>query len=84
MSGDLATLTSVPGVGKKTAQKIVLELKGQLVEAGEASPIDKEVLEALQGLGYTASQARAVVKQLPPDVTDPSDRIRLALKFLSV
>lgn len=84
MSGDLATLTSVPGVGKKTAQKIVLELKGQLVEPSGSSPLDKEVLEALQGLGYTANQARDVVKQLPADVTDASDRIRLALKFLSV
>lgn len=83
MSGDLDTLTSVPGVGKKTAQKIILELKGQLVESGGASPADQEVTQALQGLGYTAAQAREVVKQLSPELSTTSDRIREALRWLA-
>jgi Holliday junction DNA helicase RuvA len=83
MSGDLDLLTSVPGVGKKTAQKIVLELKGQLVELSESSPTDQEVIQALQGLGYSIAQAREVVKQLSPDLVSTSDRIREALRWLA-
>lgn len=83
MAGDLETLTSVPGVGKKTAQKIILELKGQLVELAGSSPMDQEVIQALQGLGYTAVQAREVVKQLSPELTNTSDRIREALRWLA-
>jgi Holliday junction DNA helicase RuvA len=83
MSGDLAMLTSVPGVGKKTAQKIILELKGQLVELAESSPMDQEVIQALQGLGYTVAQAREAVKLLSPDLTNTSDRVREALRSLA-
>lgn len=83
MSGDLDLLTSVPGVGKKTAQKIILELKGQLVELADSSPTDQEVIQALQGLGYSVAQAREVVKQLSPELTSTSDRIREALRWLA-
>lgn len=83
MSGDLTTLTSVPGVGTKTAQKIVLELKGQLVEADGASGPDRDVIEGLISLGYSTSQARDAIKQLDPSVTDTSERVRDALRFLS-
>lgn len=83
MSGDLALLTSVPGVGTKTAQKIVLELKGQLVDAPEESMEDRDVIEALMSLGYSASQARGAVKGVDASVTDTSERIRRALKNLS-
>ncbi len=83
MSGDLDTLTSVPGVGKKTAQKIILELKGQLVELANASPVDQEVIQALQGLGYSAQQAREAVKELSPDSESTSDRVREALRWLA-
>lgn len=83
MAGDLETLTSVPGVGKKTAQKIILELKGQLVESEEAGTEDKEVVEALQSLGYPAQRAREALKGVPQELKDPSERIRLALRFLS-
>lgn len=80
MSGDLAMLTSVPGVGKKTAQKIILELKGQLVDTDDASP-DNEVVDALVGLGYSAQQARDVLKHVT--AKEPSDKIREALKYLA-
>lgn len=83
MSGDLDALTSVPGVGKKTAQKIILELKGQLVDSSTASPIDQEVLQALQGLGYPVAQAREAVKALSPELATTSDRIREALRSLA-
>lgn len=83
MAGDLTTLTSTPGVGTKTAQKIVLELKGQLVEDESASGPDREFVDGLISLGYSASQARETLKHVDPSVTDPSARIREALRLLS-
>lgn len=81
MSGDLVTLTSVPGVGKKTAQKIILELKGQLVEADGTTPIDSDVLDALVGLGYSTQQAKEALKHVK--AIDPGERIKEALKLLA-
>src|SRR6185369_15802896 len=77
MSGDLATLTSVPGVGKKTAQKIILELKGQLVEADGSSGEDSDVLDALVGLGYTAQQAKDVLKHVKTRIRASASSRRL-------
>lgn len=82
MSGDLEGMTSVPGVGKKTAQKIILELKGQLVESAEASGEDAEVIQALQALGYPLAHARDAVKMLAVTTKGTSDRVREALKIL--
>lgn len=81
MSGDLAMLTSVPGVGKKTAQKIVLELKGQLVDPETGSSVDLDVIDALVGLGYSAQQSKDILKLVK--ATDPSEKIREALRYLS-
>jgi len=81
MSGDLAMLTSVPGVGKKTAQKIILELKGQLVDPDTGNSADHDVIDALVGLGYTAQQTKEVLKLVK--ATDPSEKIREALRYLS-
>lgn len=82
MAGDLELLTSVPGVGKKTAQKIVLELKGQLVDSADVSVEDQEVTQALQSLGYSAVQARDALKGMSVEVKGTSDRVREALRFL--
>ncbi len=83
MSGDVDTLTSVPGVGKKTAQKIVLELRGQLADDGEIEGEDGEVISALQSLGYSAIDARAALKRVDAAIVGVSDRLREALKQLS-
>ncbi len=83
MSGDLDTLTSVAGVGKKTAQKIVLDLSGQLAEEGVADGEDAETLKALQALGYSLSDARNGLKKVGPEVKGVSDRLRAALQQLS-
>lgn len=82
MKGDLAFLTDIPGVGKKTAQKIILELKGALVEdTGRPVGFDIDAVEGLVGLGYTRRQAEDVVAGLEAETTE--DRIRAALKILS-
>jgi holliday junction DNA helicase RuvA len=80
MAGDLGTLTSVSGVGTKIAQKVILELKGQLVEAGSATGPDREAVEALVSLGYSMNQAKEALKGVPQEVEDISARVREALR----
>jgi Holliday junction DNA helicase RuvA len=86
-SQDAARLTKVPGVGKKTAERLVLELRDRLPMAvsavrTDASPTGGDVVNALLGLGYNEREAASAVKQLPPDLTI-ADAIRQALKLLS-
>lgn len=86
-SQDAARLTKVPGVGKKTAERLVLELRDRLPMAvsaarTDASPSGGDVVNALLGLGYNEREAAAAVKQLPADLTI-ADAIRQALKLLS-
>ncbi len=83
MQGNLGFLTSLSGVGTKTAQKIILELKGQLVDEAGVGSEDGEVLQALVGLGYSANQVREALRSMPAEVTEMSERIRTALKFLA-
>lgn len=81
MSGDLTQLTSVPGVGKKTAQKIILELKGQLVDEETSGGVDTDVLDALVGLGYSTAQVKDVLKHVT--ATDAAERVKEALRYLA-
>lgn len=81
-----ALISRVPGVGKRTAEKIVLELKGKVKAtstgvAGIASMVDAdmEVVEALIALGYSVVESQRAVQGLPKDVTGTEDRLRLAL-----
>lgn len=65
-SGDLARLTRVPGIGKKTAERMVLELRDKLAEWGApptvaASPLEQDVLSALVNLGYSRPAAEKAV-----------------------
>lgn len=83
---DPSILTSVSGVGKKTAERVIIELQNKVTdtdihEAGGALA-DQEAIEALTALGYSVSQARDALKALPKDVTDISTRIRMALQSL--
>lgn len=82
-------LTQVPGIGKKTAERLCLELKGKLapdlgITGGKPQAIEasSEVLQALLALGYSEKEALLALKQIPPD-TSVSDGIRLGLKYLS-
>lgn len=82
-------LTKIPGVGKKTAERLLLELQGKFVATTEGAvqgsavtSIGNDVANALQALGYNAKEADWAVKQLPKEV-GVSDGIRQALKLLS-
>jgi Holliday junction DNA helicase RuvA len=85
-------LTQVPGIGKKTAERLLLELKGKLgpdlgigIDGSGSSSValaNSEVLQALLSLGYSEKEALFALKQIPPD-TSVSEGIRLGLKSLS-
>lgn len=81
-------LVKVPGIGKKTAERLLLELKGKLAPelgaapASIASEAQADVLQALVALGYSDKEAAAALKALPADV-GVTDGIRMALKALS-
>ncbi|HWR65965.1 MAG TPA: Holliday junction branch migration protein RuvA [Bellilinea sp.] len=82
--------TRVPGIGKKTGQKIVLYLQGKVGEAGEMREtlgildLDTEVLEALTGLGYSVIEAQTAIQSIPRDASkDVEARLRIALQFFN-
>jgi Holliday junction DNA helicase RuvA len=83
-----ARLVKVPGIGKKTAERLLLELKGKLAPdlgqpgAAISSDAQVDIVQALIALGYSEKDAAAALKQLPADV-GVSDGIKLALKSLS-
>ncbi len=87
-AGETSYLTKVSGIGRKIAEKIILELKdkmGRVGYAGEESIFSKEedVLKALRTLGYSYSEAREAIKQLPRDIESAENRVKEALKILS-
>ena len=85
---DSARLVKVPGIGKKTAERLLLELKGKLgpdlalPSAAALSDAQADITQALQALGYNDREAHAALKALPADV-GVSEGIKLALKALN-
>ncbi len=86
---DGARLTRVPGIGKKTAERLLLELKdklslapGAVAAGGGAVPAGNDALNALVALGYSDKEARAALGRLEPGLAVP-DAIRQALRLLS-
>lgn len=88
-SGSVAHLVKVSGIGKKTAEKIVLELKDKLggidtgaeMTAGMSS--DMDAIEALRALGYDADEAREALKKIDSSISDTGKKVKAALKMLS-
>jgi Holliday junction DNA helicase RuvA len=87
---NLEVLQKVPGIGKKLAGRLILELRGKLTAApngaaaaGPAPPADSDVLEALLGLGYAPADAQAALRSLPSGEQDLEQRIKLALQFFA-
>jgi Holliday junction DNA helicase RuvA len=87
--GDPQVLTKVSGIGKKTAERIVVELKNKIeITSGEEQTIypsevgDSAAIDALVGLGYSASEARDALKEVDKEITEVEERVRAALKLL--
>ena len=87
---EASRLTRVPGIGKKTAERLLLELKGKLGAElagagqpdGQPGPADTDVLRALLALGYSERETATVIRQLPAGI-DVSEGIRQALRHLA-
>ncbi|HFC8518421.1 TPA: Holliday junction branch migration protein RuvA [Neisseria weaveri] len=87
---DLKRLSAVPGIGKKTAERMVLELRGKLITANldaglfaQAVPNDEtdDIISTLLALGYSEREAKGAVKDIPAG-TEVGEGVRLALKNL--
>jgi len=84
-TSDVTALTRIPGIGKKTAERLLLELKGKLVETSAAPSAGQhasDVVNALVALGYSDKEALAAVKSVAPGVP-VAEAIRSALKALA-
>lgn len=86
-NSDTSYLTRVSGIGKKNAEKIVLELKDKLKVTTEDKALDTrsegDALEALVSLGYSERDAREALKKVSKDTEGASERVKNALKILS-
>lgn len=84
---DTSYLTKVSGIGKKNAEKIVLELRDKLVTTADDHSRDLrsegDAMEALLSLGYAERDAREALKKIPKEVTGTAERVKAALKNLS-
>ena len=84
-AGDTRALSTVPGVGRRTASRIVLELKGKLdLDFGRAAGggVDADLVEALTALGYRYTEAREAIARTGPEIPE-EERIRSALEYLA-
>jgi 3-methyladenine DNA glycosylase/8-oxoguanine DNA glycosylase len=83
---DFDALTKLSGVGRKTAEKIILELRDKMGELSHAEGVmfreEQDVLEALQSLGYSKTEVREALKNLPAETKGTNNRIKEALKTL--
>lgn len=86
--GETTYLTKVSGIGKKTAEKIIIELREKLgganfMEGGSGALKDEQdVLQALQSLGYSLREAREALQRIPKETEGTNNRIKEALKNL--
>lgn len=87
LNNNLDFLTSVPGIGKKTAERMCIELRDKLKDyEGETEVYtnenDKDVIDALIALGYAPSQVYQTLAKIPPETTDTQERIKKALLLI--
>ncbi len=84
-SGNTSYLTQVSGIGRKIAEKIVLELRDKVgvIESDKDLDQEAEAVLAMEALGYSNKEAREALKRVPVEVTDTSEKLKLALKNLN-
>ena len=88
-SGEAAVFTRIPGIGLKTAQRMLLDLKDRVGHLAVSSGVglgagpDRDVIEALMALGYSAAEAQSALRAIPKDVTSLDQRIVAALRQMA-
>ncbi len=88
VQADSGFFQAISGIGKKNAQKIIVELKskfGSLKDldlSDDSNPQQLDLITALQSLGYTASEIRPLIKNIPGEIVNIEDQIRFVLKQL--
>ena len=88
-TGDTSYLNKVSGIGRKTAEKIVIELRDKLKAHkdidGQSSSLRDEgdIVEALKSLGYSSNEARDALRKIPEEISGTNARVKEALKILS-
>ena len=91
VSADASVLKKVSGIGAKTAERLVLELKNKVmpgVGVGEMKSVDElgvdsDAVEALVSLGYSANQSREALKKVEPEIKEIGQRVKASLKILN-
>ncbi len=86
LNEDPSILTKVSGVGKKTAERVIMELKNKVADLPENEKekaiADNDAMEALLGMGYSVGEAREALKSVPADMKDIGQKVKAALKNL--
>lgn len=86
LNEDPSILTKVSGIGKKTAERVILELKNKVadltIDEKEEVSVDVDAVEALISMGYSVTEARDSLKLVPKDIKDVGQRVKLALQSL--
>ncbi len=87
--GDASILTRVSGIGRKTAERVILELRNkvevsvdEISESGRTISADSDVVEALVGLGYRPTEAQSALKDIPSEIKGVEEKIKWVLKEL--
>lgn len=88
--GDASLLTKVSGIGKKTAERLVLELKNKVIRVSSGATLTGSVanslgdeLDALMSLGYAMNESREALNKVEASITSTSGRVKAALKYLA-
>ncbi len=88
MREDTAVLQRVPGIGKKTAERIMFQLRDKLdltmvsTAVPFVSDVDADVIDFLTGLGFSIVEAQSALQHIPREVTEINDRVQMALQYL--
>lgn len=85
VSEDPSVFTKVSGIGRKIAERVIVELKEKIKAEGERSPVAREHLDAMDALialGYSQQEARDALKAVPKELTNLQDKVKMALKGL--
>jgi len=88
IAGDVDFFTVIPRLGKKNAQKIIIELRNKLGDdssfdlSAEKSPENEEVIQVLKGFGFSAKEARDALKNVDSKAKTAEEKIKMALKYL--